>query len=194
MLRRFIMAGRQSGCGVLFRGLIVLMAIAQQGVPLDAARSETKYSKIVLNPSTNTSFQFVLHDLHDSKNWEEARRLAAKLTYKNVQGRLAVVTDPQINRFLYQTFKPKTETWIGLRYFCGFGKSLWVDGNVLSRASFNNWARVWYRNQKITCNSQRGAFEYMPVYYTPLERGFRWQASGPQKKFYSYFVEYAHKS
>ena len=105
-----------------------------------------------------------------------------------------VVTDPQINRFLYQTFKPKTETWIGLRYFCGFGKSLWVDGNVLSRASFNNWARVWYRNQKITCNSQRGAFEYMPVYYTPLERGFRWQASGPQKKFYSYFVEYAHKS
>jgi len=30
----------------------------------------------------------------------------------------------------------------------------------------------------------------MPIYYQPNKKGDRWQASGPQKYFPSYFVEY----
>ena len=97
---------------------------------------------------------------------------------------------PSFNNFLRTNFKPRTETWIGLRYFCSFRKSLWVTGEVAKSQDFQNWDARWYRNEKITCDAQRGSMQYMPVYYTASQSGFRWQASGPAKKFYSYFVEY----
>ena len=49
------------------------------------------------------------------------------------------------------------------------------------------WAKPWHRT-KVTCTTEN--IQYMPVHYLPQTKGFRWQASGPEKYFVSYLVEY----
>jgi hypothetical protein len=161
---------------------VFALAIATAG----SAGAET-YSKPVYNEVTKSYFQFVSHGNY---NWLDARGAAERMVYKNVRGRLAVVQDPRVTEFLRENFEPEIEVWIGLRYFCGAQKSLWVNGQFLSRSEYQNWASQWYRNQKITCFTDTSHFEFMPVYYQPIGQGFRWQASGPLKRFYGFFVEF----
>lgn len=74
-----------------------------------------------------------------------------------------------------------------MRYFCSFRKLVWADGEEQPRKAFKMWAKRWYRSD-VRCGKQRIAD--MPVYYHTAAKGFRLQASGPEKFFVSYFVEY----
>ncbi len=153
-----------------------------------AASAQVKRSEVVYHEQSKSWYQFVQHDVTDSKSWDDANKLARGLAHNGIQGRLAVVDDAETNEFLRKTFKPDVDTWIGLRYFCKFHKVVWVTGEILDRQGYQRWAGQWYRRSEITCENQ--AMDYMPVYFTPVSQGFRWQASGLLKKFYAYIVEF----
>lgn len=145
----------------------------------------------IYDPASKSYFELHQTDVGlGGKNWAEARALAAGLFFRGVRGRLAIVKSQATHDFLRNHFDLKTEAWIGLRYWCSFRKLQWVDGEMHSRQGFNPWDRQWYRNADTRCGrgTATGPMAFMPVYYTP--GGFRWQASGPVKKFYDYFVEY----
>lgn len=163
---------------------IVLFLSALLAGSADAEQS----SAPVYNEATKSYFQLVEGGDY---SWQDAKDAAERLVYKNVRGRLAVVPDRQVSEFLRQTFEPRIEAWIGLRYFCGPRKSLWESGQLLDRRGYQNWASQWYGDANITCTAQPGMFQYMPVYYTRYSRGFRWKATGPKKRFFGFFVEFA---
>ena len=62
-----------------------------------------------------------------------------------------------------------------------------MTGDEHPLKAFKMWAKPWHRT-KVTCTTEN--IQYMPVHYLPQTKGFRWQASGPEKYFVSYFVEY----
>ncbi len=138
-------------------------------------------------PHTKSYFELRI-DLPSPPNWQTASRYARTKIYKGVRGRLAQVNDLKTHSFLKANFEITEEAWIGMRYFCSFRKLVWLDGTEHPRRGFKAWARQWYRDKDVRCSIQR--FQYMPIYYLPASRGFRWQASGPAKYFFSYFIEY----
>ena len=142
--------------------------------------------KPIYNPHTKSYFELRV-DLPDPPNWQTAVRYARTRKFKGVRGRLAQVKDLNTHSFLQANFEIREEAWIGLRYFCSFRKLVWADGEEQPRKAFKMWAKRWHRT-KIKCGSQN--ISYMPIYYLPATKGFRWQASGPAKYFVSYFVEY----
>ena len=175
----------------IFACILIAFSMFSAAWTADTANAEVRVrSQIVYNAKTKSYFQYIEHDVQDSQSWETADRLARKLVYKGVRGRLAIVTDDEVNTFLRQTFSPRTYTWIGLRYSCRYRRLIWVNGELVKPKDYQNWARVWYRNAPVTCEAQPGSFPFMPIYYLPADHGFRWQASGPKKRMYSYFVEY----
>ena len=122
--------------------------------------------------------------------WLKAQKKASSLKYKGVRGRLAIVRDLETHSFLRANFQFDSTTWIGLRFFCSVRKLVWVDGSEHKRSSFKAWHRKWYRNAEVRCSTQN-KLGYMPVYYLPNDKGFKWQAAGPVKGgFNSYVVEY----
>jgi hypothetical protein len=147
---------------------------------------EPKPGKPVYNPHTKSWFELRV-DLPTPSNWRSAVKFARKKTFKGVRGRLAMVKDLETHSFLRANFDALGATLIGLRYFCSFRKLVWIDGTEQTRKQFKMWNKKWYRTE-IRCGKQR--IQYMPVYYRPTQSGFRWQASGPEKYFVSYFVEY----
>ena len=141
------------------------------------------------NPQTKSYFE--LRFDNSSGVWNSAKKLAESKVYKGARGRLAVVRDPEVHSFLRKNFKIDVETWIGLRYWCTFRKVQWVTGEVLKKGEFSIWASPWDRRDIPFCQgAQSRADGYMPVYYLPTNRGFRWQAVNSGKHFKQYFVEY----
>ena len=157
-------------------------------------QSELANKPPVYNPQTKSYFQ--LRADNYAGYWKDARDLARNQVFYGTRGRLAVVDSEQAHHFLLLHFnKTREETWIGMYLDCKSQKLFWSTGKPVSRAGFNAWHAQWYRNPQIVC-SNRGFQGYgtdkqfMPVYYTQLKNGFRWQASGPAKGFKSYFVEF----
>ena len=142
--------------------------------------------KPIYNPETKSYFELRV-DLPKPPNWNTAARYARTKVFKGVRGRLAVVKDLQTHSFLQANFEIREEAWIGLRYFCSFRKLVWADGTEQPRTALKMWSKKWYRTD-VRCGKQN--IQYMPIYYLPNAKGFRWQASGPAKYFVSYFVEY----
>ncbi len=152
-------------------------------------RAEPKYSEVVYDENTGSYFQYVLYPIQAERTWETARREAERLTHKGITGRLAVISNQKTGDLLRRTFKPKEKTWIGLRYFCKYRKLLWVNSHLIDPTTdYQIWDSRWFNNPRVTCETVN--IEYMPVYYTSVQTGFRWQASGNAKGFYGYFVEY----
>lgn len=141
----------------------------------------------VYHPETKSYYE-LRTDLPKPPNWGTAHKFAATKRFKGVRGQLAIVKDLETHSFLKANFTVYEEAWIGLRFYCGFRKLVWVNGDEHARSDFKVWARRWNRSN-ITCRTERSLI-YMPVYYTPSENGFRWQASGQEKYFVSYFVQY----
>lgn len=170
-------------------GALVTAAVLS-AAPAYAADKETgltpKPVKPIYNPETKSWFELRV-DLPTPSNWRSAVKYSRRHTFKGVRGRLAIVKDLQTHSFLRANFDALGATWIGLRYFCSFRKLVWADGTEHPRKSFKMWAKKWYRTD-VRCGKQR--IQYMPVYYLPSRYGFKWQASGPEKYFVSYFVEY----
>lgn len=141
----------------------------------------------VYDPETKSYYE-LRTDLPKPPNWGTALKYAATKRFNGVRGQLAVVKDLATHSFLKANFTVYEEAWIGLRFYCGFRKLVWINGDEHARSDFKVWARRWNRS-KVTCRSEK-RLKYMPVYYTPNDAGFRWQASGPEKYFVSYFVQY----
>ncbi|MEM7226375.1 MAG: C-type lectin domain-containing protein [Pseudomonadota bacterium] len=132
---------------------------------------------------------FALIDMEGyHRNWAHAAARAAKRSYRGTRGHLAVIDSPELHEFLRITFRPNRPTWIGLRYFCGYGKSQWVTGKVMKKGDYKIWNRPWNRsgNTSGTCSGSG----YLPIYYTAVNRGFRWAAQGPAKNWHYYFIQY----
>lgn len=118
--------------------------------------------------------------------WFGARDLAEQKMFKNTQGRLAVVKDLKTHQFLIRTFKAD-DYWIGLQYFCKSGTLKWIDGSDATATNFSAWDTQW-SNTNIRCDAKG----YMPVHYTSKTAvgSLRWRASGPNKGYTMYLVEY----
>ncbi len=188
------MAPSRSRPRLIVLGLCLLLplpayAADSQGAPRNERRSGSAGKPIapIYNPHTKSYFELRV-DLPNRPQWRTAVRYARTKIYKGVRGRLAVVKDLETHSFLRANFPLLEEAWIGMRFLCNVRKLVWENGEVHERSAFKVWGRQWARNPKLTCRSQR--IDYMPVFYTRSDKGFRWQASGPEKYFVSYFVEY----
>lgn len=130
---------------------------------------------------------------YDAIRWIMAKQRAQQRSYKGVRGRLAVVKSYALHNFLKTTFRPRRIIWIGLRYWCNVNKLQWVTGEFYPRSAFAPWARVWNNNGSPGAGlstSCRADEPYWPVHYWGPENGFRWNANGPDKAGFYYFVEY----
>lgn len=147
------------------------------------------HAKIVLDPSSGSHFELVRKTLDFEGKfptvWRDARPAAEKRVHKGIRGRLAVIKSQDTLIFLQKNFDISI-SWIGLRYFCANKKLVWVNGDTLKpEADFQRWHPKWARTH-IRC-SNRG---YMPIYLTDATSSLSWQASGPEKGFQAYLVEY----
>lgn len=182
---------------------IVLSGFSAAG-PLQAQQSATPlYDTKVYFPGTKSYYEMVLVRSGDSIRgpsipeigWKKAHLRASERSYKGTRGRLAVVRTPELNRFLMESFRPNQAVWIGLRYWCKFNRLQWVDGKFHDRKNWANWDVQW-NQQGVNRGSNVGTRgcgrkdEFWPVHYWPVRDGFRWNATGNDKEFYAYFVEY----
>ena len=153
--------------------------------------------KPIYNPHSKSYFELRNDLVGNEDTWLRAKSAAERLHYKGERGRLAVVDSLQVHQFLVENFDLTEETWIGLRFWCKYKKLQWINGKVHRRDSFNHWDSRWYRYEGSTdanlgwCRTDATvATGFMPVYYLPKEKGYRWQAVGAAKGFRSYLVEY----
>jgi hypothetical protein len=109
-----------------------------------------------------------------------------KKLFKNTRGRLATIKDLATHQFILRNFSAKNY-WIGLQYFCGTRSLKWVDGSDGSQTNFSAWDIQW-SNTDVRCGNKG----YMPVHYTTATptKALRWRASGPEKWYLYYLVEY----
>ena len=140
------------------------------------------------NPATKSYFE--LRRMQDvpgkQTRWFGAKDLAEKLVFKGTQGRLATVKNLETHQFIMRNFKA-SNYWIGLQYFCGSQSLKWVDGTDAEQSGFSAWDTQW-SNTDIRCDNMN----YMPVHYTThtATKALRWRASGPNKGYVLYLVEY----
>lgn len=167
------------------------------------AAAQQMVNKPVYFPHTKSYFEMVrmsnspLSSGIGVVDWPEAKLLAERRTYKGARGRLALVTDPETNAFLRDTFKPQEPAWIGLRYWCAFGKLQWVTGDEHPLTAYANWDVIWNRNAvgRNSSSSQNpcprdARTAYLAVHYWPTTEGFFWNAHTSAKKFPLFYVEY----
>ena len=170
-------------------GFVIFLGLA---VAYGPAVQAQEIGRPIYDPNTKSYFE--LRNDNRSGYWEDAHRLAASKVYRGVRGRLAVVNSAAVHSFLRRTFKLASDqpTWIGLRYWCKYRKLQWVTGRLHVRGEYSNWNRPWYNHPETVCGKGATTLEkgYMPVFYSPTERGFRWKAAGAGKGFIHYFVEY----
>lgn len=140
------------------------------------------------NPASKSYFElFRMQNLPGMQaRWWGAKILAEKSFFKNTQGRLAIVRDLATHQFILRNFTADNY-WIGLQYFCGTRTLKWVDGTDATQSKFSAWDIQW-SNTHIRC----GDMNYMPTHYTSstLTKALRWRASGPNKAYRMYLVEY----
>ncbi len=186
---------------VALAALLIIVALTapaaaqQTGKPL--------YHTKVYFPATKSYFELVRAKPGDGArarelseiDWSTAVLRASQRSFNGTPGRLAIVRSPAVHRFLMETFRLDTPAWIGLRYWCAYNKLQWIDGKFHDRSDWANWDLVWNKS-----GAQRGPElreracgrrdTFWPVHYWPMREGFRWNANGTGKAFYSYFVEY----
>ncbi len=193
------------GLFLLSAGIFTAMMTAMAG---GLASAEPSFNKPVYNPDTKSYFELFSPSADDPKvtkvnntgaiNYSKALKIAATRRYKGVPGRLAVVPNEQVHKFLAEKFRPNVSAWIGLRYYCRFKKLMWGNGQVLKIGKdFAIWGpRMWNvdgpspRTVKASdCWSSARDF-YLPVHYWPMSDGFRWNANGFGKEFNALIIEY----
>ncbi len=155
----------------------------------------------IYNPASKSYFQ-LLTLTTQTKSWRFAHGAALSRTFKGVHGRLAVIDRPGTHQFILQNFDITRETWIGLRYWCQFRVLEWNGLRAYSPGDpghFHAWHPQWYRSPAETwsygtptiCKYATTKEHYLTFYYQPLgERNARWQASGNEKHWTQYLVEY----
>ena len=158
------------------------------------------YATPVYDPASKSYYELVLIETtrYSSRNspdvkWETAQELAQASTFKGVHGRLAVVKDIGVHNFLQTTFKPRWDSWIGLRYLCLSRRLEYVDGTFWKSGMFAAWDKAWDHSGMSNCGGYSWGpkiDQYMGVAYSPPTLGFRWFAQGYPKQYYSYFVEF----
>ncbi len=169
---------------ILFTSVFSFAEIGRKSPNFEGTASAGPY----YNPASKSYFElFKMQNTPGMHTrWMEAKILAEKRSYKNTQGRLAIIKDLPTHHFLLRNFLSENY-WIGLQYFCGSNKLLWVDGTDATQSKFSAWDTEW-SNTNIRC----GEVGFMPVHYTTQTqtKALRWRASGPQKGYHLYLVEY----
>lgn len=159
-------------------GLLVMLLFVQ---PMELGASSMAHH-------ANSGSYFELIDLGGTRKdeipWSDAAQKAATKRHKGRSGRLSIVDTREKHEFIKNNFDLEKPTWIGLRYFCGYRKLLWIDGSVHRRGGLQPWTVPWHRTH-IRCGANK--IPYMPVYYT---KEARWQAAGSAKHFRAMLVEY----
>ncbi len=177
-------AARKLGPWILVLGLVTSLGISQV-----SGKVEPLTDKPVYHPESKSYFELVQMKGIYKRNWRHALEYASKRVYKGTRGHLAIVDSPELHEFLRQTFRSNRQTWIGLRYWCAFRKLQWVNGKTMNRGDFKAWNAQWdLSGSDAGCRGTRG--EYMPIFYTANDRGFRWAAQGIAKNWHYYFVQY----
>ena len=163
--------------------VIVVVTVLPQSVNAGTAVLERK----VYHPESKSYYELVRMTGHN-RRWHHAEKLARQRKHKGVRGHLAIVDSPSVHDFLQKTFKPDKRTWIGLRYWCEFRKSVWVNGKVLSRRDFSIWNVPWDLSaHNVSCD---GGMAYYPIFYTAVNEGFRWAGQGWNKNWHYYIAQY----
>lgn len=163
-----------------------LYSIAEEGrktPSLDGLLSAGPY----YNPASKSYFELLRLPRTAKQNWQVASDAAKKRFYKNTNGRLAIVKDIATHQFITRNFRGGN-MWIGLKYSCRSQSLTWVDGTEVAGSDFTAWAPQWARTH-VRC----GEKGYMPVSYSTSQStggAARWQATGPEKFFPLYLVEY----
>ena len=168
---------------------IVLLLVSSLGISQLSAESGPLIGKPVYHPESKSYYELVLMEGVYDRKWEHALAYASRRTHKGAKGHLAVVDSPEVHEFLRSTFRPNRQTWIGMRYWCAFRKLQWVTGEILDRGDFKAWNSQWdLSGDRTGCRGTRG--DYMPIFYTAYNQGFRWAAQGIAKNWHYYFVQY----
>jgi Lectin C-type domain len=165
-----------------------------------AANAAVPYDTPVYNPASKSYVELVLikttkYSYRNSPDirWEDAAHLATEMSYKGARGHLAVVNNIETHEFLLRSFQPSVAAWIGLRYWCGVNRLEDVTGRSINKGMFQIWAQPWDHSARVGCleyKSDNKVREFMPVYYLPVNEGFRWAAQGWHKAYYAFFVEF----
>ena len=152
----------------------------------------------VYNPHTKSYFE--LRWATKGRRWRWVYSEAISMTFKGVPGRLAIINDLETHSFVQSNFRIVAPTWIGLRYQCGDQSLRWVNGGTSDKSSFSAWHYKWARLDDIRCGSfshyasktGENFPAHMGVSYVPLGQGKSslWQASGPDKEYDFFLVEY----
>ena len=175
-------------------GLAMLFCLSQTSL----SHADTKRKKPSLdgtvtagpyyNPASKSYFElFRMQKIPGQQTrWFGAKALAEKQFFKGAQGHLATVKDIETHQFILRHFSG-SNYWIGLQYFCASETLKWVDGTDATQSSFSAWDSDW-SNTYIRCADMG----YMPVHYTTktTTNALRWRASGPNKGYNVYLVEY----
>jgi hypothetical protein len=106
---------------------------------------------------------------------------------------LAVIKSENTHEFLFKTFHPTVEVWIGLRYWCSTRQLQFTDGTIWKRGMFSVWDQKWDQSAIADPCQEYHNFkrpQYMPVAYSKAQEGFRWIAKEWHKFYTDYFVEY----
>jgi len=167
-----------------------------------SVKVEPLYNTPVYNPETKSYFAYVnlipgvYGFTRSTVFYRTAQAIVGRLTFKGVHGRLAVVKSESVNDFLYRTFRPRLEAWIGLRYDCINRKLVWSDGTFFKPGDYSNFdAFNWAPGNSVDnmfCGkrSAEKVFRYVNVWYPPRPGNFTWVLKGAMKEGNFAFVEY----
>jgi len=163
-----------------------------------AANAKPVFDKPMYDPVSKSYFE--LHKVTREENprsaeypdlpFNMAEKFASQRMFKGVRGRLAIVKSNETHMFLMQNFQPDAHAWIGLRYYCKLRQLRWVNGEQVTRGSFQAWDADWDQSGDAGCVKGPGQADWMPVCYSPTSAGFRWVAKGASKHYVAYFIEY----
>lgn len=169
-----------------------VMAASQEGELLDTPVYYEKLDRYYELVSLKHSYP--KQHSRDADRWNVVARLAEQRFHEGRRGRLVVVETPDLNRFLRDTFKPSGRAWIGLKYYCGLGQAIWVNGKPLKNTAYQNWRSPWNvggdNPEKVETINKCPADSFLPVHYWAYRDGFQWNANGEQKAGRLFFVEY----
>lgn len=162
-----------------------------------AATARPVFDKPMYDPASKSYFE--LHKVTRQENpgaeipelpLDKAEHYASQRMFKGVRGRLAVVKSNETHLFLMQNFRPDQAAWIGLKYHCKLRQLRWVNGEQVTRNSFQPWDAEWDQSGNAGCIKGPGQADWMSVSYSPVQTGFRWVMKGARKHYVMYFVEY----
>jgi Lectin C-type domain len=127
----------------------------------------------------------------------QALTYAKSQSYRGVRGRLAVIRSKQTQEFINRTFRPFTETWIGLRLQCRSRKLVWVTGKIIARnKDYTNWGQRWhYPDSYLPCKSKGSGGDrfnniFAGIGLVPFRGVIRWWAMAPGHAVRRAIVEY----